>query len=225
MLIDRFTNATVGAGVIRFTLRRASNVTWHNMKIQKATRARATGQQPCVLWLTGLSGVGKSTIADRLEQKLSAMGKHIYLLDGDNVRHRLNKDLGFTDQDRVANIRRVAEVAKLMADAGLIVIVALISPFRSKRHMARNMMADGEFVEIFVDTPIDICEARDPKGLYAKVCKGDLVNFTGIDSPYEQPQNPELRIDTTELSANESADVVVQFLRTWWFNAKHKSTS
>ena len=153
------------------------------------------------------------------------MGKHTYLLDGDNVRHGLNKDLGFTDQDRVENIRRVAEVAKLMADAGLIVIVALISPFRSERHMARNMMEDGEFVEIFVDTPIDICEARDPKGLYAKVRKGELVNFTGIDSPYEQSQNPELRIDTTELSANESADVVVQFLRTWWCNAKHKSTS
>lgn len=212
VLIDRFTNATVGAGVISFALRRATNIVWQKMKVDKAERARANEQEPRVLWMTGLSGAGKSTIADRLEQKLQAMGKRTYLLDGDNVRHGLNRDLGFTDRDRVENIRRVAEVAKLMVDAGLIVIVSFISPFRSERTMARALLQEGEFVEIFVDTPLEICEARDPKGLYAKARSGKLANFTGIDSPYEPPQSPELRIDTTELSADDAADAVVRLL-------------
>ena len=212
VLIDRFTNATVGAGVISFALRRATNIVWQKMKVDKAERARVNEQKPCVLWMTGLSGAGKSTIADLLEQKLQAMGKHTYLLDGDNVRHGLNRDLVFTDQDRVENIRRVAEVAKLMVDAGLIVIVSFISPFRSERTMARALLQEGEFVEIFVDTPLEICEARDPKGLYAKARSGKLANFTGIDSPYEPPQSPELRIDTTALSADDAADAVVRLL-------------
>ena len=212
VLIDRFTHATVGAGVIDFALRRASNIAWQEMKVDKAARSRVTGQKPCVLWLTGLSGAGKSTIADRLEQKLQALDRYTYLLDGDNVRHGLNKDLGFTDQDRVENVRRIAEVARLMVDAGLIVIVSFISPFRSEREMARAMVEEGEFVEIHVDAPLDVCEARDPKGLYAKARRGDLVNFTGIDSPYEAPQNPELHIDTTKLSADEAADMVIAYL-------------
>jgi len=213
VLIDRSTNSTVGAGMIGFALRRASNVVWQELKTDKAERARAIGQKPCVLWLTGLSGAGKSTIADRLEQKLRALGKHTYVLDGDNVRHGLNRDLGFTDRDRVENIRRVSEVAKLMVDAGLIVIVSFISPFRSEREMARNLMEEGEFFEIFVDTPLDVCEARDPKGLYVKARRGEIPNFTGIDSPYETPNDPDLRIDTTQLSAEQAAETVVQLLR------------
>lgn len=198
--------------MISFALRRGANIGWQKMKVDKAERAQVNEQEPCVLWMTGLSGAGKSTIANLLEQKLQAMGKHTYLLDGDNVRHGLNKDLGFTDRDRVENIRRVAEVAKLMVDAGLIVIVSFISPFRSERTMARALLQEGEFVEIFVETPLEICEARDPKGLYAKARSGKLANFTGIDSPYEPPQSPELRIDTTELSADDAADAVVQVL-------------
>ena len=213
LLIDRSTNATAGAGMIGFALRRASNVVWQDLKTDKAERSRAIGQTPCVLWLTGLSGAGKSTIADRLEQKLRALGKHTYVLDGDNVRHGLNRDLGFTDRDRVENIRRVSEVARLMVDAGLIVIVSFISPFRSEREMARNLMEEGEFFEIFVDTPLDVCEARDPKGLYVKARRGEIPNFTGIDSPYEAPDDPDLRIDTTKLSAEQSAQSVVQLLR------------
>ena len=166
-----------------------------------------------MLWLTGLPAAGKSTIADRVEQKLQAMGRHTYLLDGDNVRHGLNRDLGFTDRDRVENVRRVAEVAKLMVDAGLIVIVSFISPFRSEREMARTLMEEGEFAEIFVDTPLAVCEARDPKGLYAKARGGELANFTGIDSPYEPPETPDLRIDTTELSPDEAADEVLRLLQ------------
>ncbi len=214
VLIDRFSGATVGAGTTRFALRRASNVVWQDLKVDKAQRARAIGQRPCVLWLTGLPAAGKSTIADRVEQKLQAMGRRTYLLDGDNVRHGLNRDLGFTDRDRVENIRRVAEVAKLMVDAGLIVIVSFISPFRSEREMARTLMEEGEFAEIFVDTPLAVCEARDPKGLYAKARGGELANFTGIDSPYEPPESPDLRIDTTELSPDEAADEVLRVLRT-----------
>ena len=212
VLIDRFTDATVGAGVIRFALRRASNVVWQVLKVDKEARSRALGQRPRILWLTGLSGAGKSTIADRLEQKLQLLGSHTYLLDGDNVRHGLNRDLGFAEEDRVENIRRIAEVARLMADAGLIVIVSFISPFRSEREMARGLAEEGEFVEIFVDTPVEVCEARDPKGLYAKARRGDLVNFTGIDSPYEPPENPELRIDTTNISVDDAADRVLEFL-------------
>ena len=213
VLIDRFDGTIVGAGAIRFALRRASNVVWQDTGVDKAARARAIGQRPCILWLTGLPAAGKSTIADRVEQKLQALGRRTYLLDGDNVRHGLSRDLGFTDRDRVENIRRVAEVAKLMVDAGLIVIVSFISPFRSERRMARELMEEGEFLEIFVDAPLEVCEARDPKGLYAKARRGDLANFTGIDSPYEPPENPDLRIDTTRLSPDEAAAEVVGLLQ------------
>ena len=213
VLIDRFTDATVGAGVIRFGLHRASSVVWQALKVDKEARARAMGQRPRVLWFTGLSGAGKSTIADRVEQRLQSLGRHTYLLDGDNVRHGLNRDLGFTAGDRVENIRRIAEVARLMVDAGLIVIVSFISPFRSEREMARELVAEGEFAEIFVDTPVEVCEARDPKGLYAKARAGALANFTGIDSPYEPPTNPELRIDTTKTSADDAAERVLKFLQ------------
>ena len=212
VLIDPLADATVGVGIIRFALRRASNVVWQALKVDKEARSRAMGQKPCILWFTGLSGAGKSTIADRVEQKLQSLGSHTYLLDGDNVRHGLNRDLGFTEVDRVENIRRIAEVARLMADAGLIVIVSFISPFRSEREMARGLAEEGEFVEIFVDTPVEVCEARDPKGLYAKARRGDLLNFTGIDSPYEPPENPELRIDTTNTSVDEAADRVLESL-------------
>jgi bifunctional enzyme CysN/CysC len=214
VLIDTFTNATVGAGVIDFALRRASNIAWHNMKIDKAARAKINSQKPCVLWFTGLSGAGKSTVADRLEQKLLGMGKRTYLLDGDNVRHGLNKDLGFTDQDRVENIRRVAEVAKLMVDAGLIILVSFISPFRSERQMARALMEDGEFIEIFVDTPLEICEARDPKGLYKKVRAGELKNFTGIDSIYEAPFDAEIVLKSDEYDVDALVDQVIEHFLT-----------
>ena len=212
VLIDRFNDATVGAGMIRFALHRANNVMWQALKVDKEVRSHALGQRPCVLWFTGLSGAGKSTIADRLEQRLHSSGKHTYLLDGDNVRHGLNRDLGFTKVDRVENIRRVAEVARLMVDSGLIVIVSFISPFRSEREVARGLMEDGEFVEIFVDTPLDVCEVRDPKGLYAKARMGALANFTGIDSPYEPPANPELHIDTTNTTVEEAVERILDFL-------------
>ena len=213
-LVDRFGGETVGAGRIRFALRRAGNVARQETGIDKEARARAIGQNPCVVWLTGLPAAGKSTVADRLEQKLQALGRHTYLLDGNNLRRGLNRDLGFTDRDRVENIRRAAEVAKLMVDAGLIVIVSFISPFRAERRMAREMVESGEFFEVFVDTPIEVCESRDPKGLYAKARRGELANFTGIDSPYEPPETPDLRIDTTELSPDEAADAVLDLLRT-----------
>ena len=212
VLIDRFTNATVGAGTIDFPLRRASNIEWHQMKVDKRARAAANDQKPRVLWFTGLSGSGKSTVADRLEQKLHAMGKRTYLLDGDNVRHGLNKDLGFTDQDRVENIRRVAEVAKLMVDAGLIVLTSFISPFRAERQMARDLMDTDEFVEVFVDTPLEICEARDPKGLYKKARAGQLKNFTGIDSDYEAPEQPEITLKSAEHDADTLADQIIRHL-------------
>lgn len=214
VLIDRLSNATVGAGTIDFALRRASNISWHEMRVNKVTRSKANAQNPCVLWFTGLSGSGKSTIADRLEQKLYASGKRTYILDGDNVRHGLNKDLGFTDQDRVENIRRVAEVSKLMLDAGLIVLVSFISPFRSERQMARGLMGEDEFVEIFIDTPLEVCEARDPKGLYKKARAGQLKNFTGIDSDYEVPHNAELILKSGEVDADLLADQVISYLKT-----------
>ena len=212
VLIDRYTNATVGAGTIDFPLRRASNIEWHEMNVDKAARAKANNQTPRVLWFTGFSGSGKSTVADKLEQKLHALGKRTYLLDGDNVRHGLNKDLGFTDQDRVENIRRVAEVAKLMVDAGLIVLTSFISPFRAERRMARDLMDDGEFIEVFVDTPLEICEARDPKGLYKKARSGQLKNFTGIDSDYEPPKNAEIVLKSAEHEADVLADQIIREL-------------
>ena len=211
-MADREDDPAVGVGTLRVARRRASNVVWQEIGIGKAARARAIGQKPCVLWLTGLPAAGKSTIADRLERKLQALGKHTYLLDGDNVRHGLNRDLGFTDRDRVENIRRIAEVARLMVDAGLIVIVSFISPFRSERRMARELMEEDEFFEIFVDAPLEVCEARDPKGLYARARRGEIANFTGIDSPYEAPESPELRLDTTALSADAAADEIVALL-------------
>lgn len=212
ILVDKFTNATVAAGMIEFGLRRASNIAWHDMKIDKSARARLNAQKPCVLWFTGLSGSGKSTVADRLEQKLHARGRRTYLLDGDNVRHGLNKDLGFTDQDRVENIRRVAEVAKLMVDAGLIVVASFISPFRAERQMARALMEEGEFVEVFVDTPLEICEQRDPKGLYKKARAGELKNFTGIDSEYETPQNAEIILKSGEKDPDTLAEQIIAYL-------------
>jgi bifunctional enzyme CysN/CysC len=212
ILIDRLTNNTAGAGLINFALRRSQNVHWQALDVDKPLRARLKGQKACVLWLTGLSGAGKSTIANRIEKRLAAAGRHTYLLDGDNVRHGLNKDLGFTAQDRVENIRRVAEVARLMVDAGLIVLVSFISPFRSERRMARELFAPGEFFEVFVDTPLAEAERRDVKGLYRKARRGELKNFTGIDSPYETPENPEIRIDTTSLNADEAAARVIGHL-------------
>jgi bifunctional enzyme CysN/CysC len=212
ILIDRLTNATVGAGLLHFSLRRAHNVHWQALDVDKRARASQKGQKACVLWFTGLSGAGKSTIANLLEKRLLALGRHTYLLDGDNVRHGLNKDLGFTEADRVENIRRVAEVARLMADAGLVVLVSFISPFRAERRMARGLLDEGEFIEVFVDTPLAVAETRDPKGLYKKARRGELKNFTGVDSPYEPPEAPELRIDTTALRPEEATDEIVAFM-------------
>jgi bifunctional enzyme CysN/CysC len=213
ILIDRLTNNTVGAGLINFALRRSQNVHWQALDVDKQVRARQKGQKACVLWLTGLSGAGKSTIANHVEKLLTAAGRHTYLLDGDNVRHGLNKDLGFTAQDRVENIRRVAEVSKLMLDAGLIVLVSFISPFRSERRMARELFAPGEFLEVFVDTPLAEAERRDVKGLYRKARRGELKNFTGIDSPYEPPEEAEIHIDTTRMSAEAAAAYIVAHLQ------------
>ena len=213
ILIDRFTNATVAAGMIEFGLRRATNLRWQELSINKAARATLKEQKPCVLWFTGLSGAGKSTIANALEKRLHAMGRHTYLLDGDNVRHGLNKDLGFTDADRVENIRRVAEAARLFVDAGLIVMVSFISPFRSERRMARDLFDAGEFIEIFVDTPLEVCEARDPKGLYGKARAGLIANFTGINSAYEPPERAELRLDTSKSQPEALAESVLAELR------------
>lgn len=209
ILIDKITNQTVAAGLIHFALRRAQNIHWQATDIGRDHHASMKHQKPAVLWLTGLSGSGKSTIANIVERKLARMNRHTFLLDGDNVRHGLNKDLGFTEADRVENIRRVGEVAKLMTDSGLIVITAFISPFRSERDMVRSMMQPGEFVEVFVDTPLEVAEQRDVKGLYAKARSGQLKNFTGIDSPYEHPEAPELRIDTTQVSPEEAADLII----------------
>jgi len=212
ILIDRMTNDTVGMGLIDFALRRAANIHWQAVDIDRNAHAEQKGQKAAVLWFTGLSGSGKSTIANALQKRLFAMGKHTYLLDGDNVRHGLNRDLGFTDADRVENIRRVANVAKLMANAGLITLVSFISPFRSERRMARNMMEDGEYVEIFVDTPLEVAEERDVKGLYKKARAGEIKNFTGLDSPYEAPNNAELRINTVEQSAEDAAEAIIKWM-------------
>jgi len=212
ILIDRQSNATVGAGTLDFALRRAGNVHWQHLDVDKAARARIKGQTPRVLWFTGLSGAGKSAIANLVEKRLHALGHHTFILDGDNVRHGLNRDLGFTDEDRVENIRRVAEVARLMADAGLIVLVSFISPFRAERQMARERFAPGEFIEVFVDTPLAIAEARDVKGLYAKARAGRIPNFTGIDSPYERPEAPELHLQGGSDSAEVLAAQVLEYL-------------
>jgi len=213
IVIDRRTNNTVGVGMIDFSLRRAQNVHWQDLDVNKAARAASKHQRPCVLWFTGLSGAGKSTVANLVEKRLCDLGRHTYTLDGDNVRHGLNKDLGFTDADRVENIRRVSEAAKLMVDAGLIVLVSFISPFQSERRMAREMVEDGEFIEVFVSTPLAVCEKRDVKGLYAKARRGEIKNFTGIDSDYEAPENPEITLDTSKVSAADAATEIVEHLK------------
>ena len=209
ILIDKLTNATVAAGMIHFSLRRAQNVHWQPTDLTRDDHARLKNQTPRVLWFTGLSGAGKSTIANEVEKLLNVMNRHTFLLDGDNVRHGLNKDLGFTEADRIENIRRVGEVAKLMADAGLIVLTAFISPFRAEREMVRQMLPEGEFIEIYVDTPLEVAEARDVKGLYKKARSGQLANFTGIDSPYEPPEAPEIRVNTAEMTAEEAARYII----------------
>jgi bifunctional enzyme CysN/CysC len=221
LLIDRLTTNTVGAGLLHFALRRSQNIHWQALDVDRNVRAAQKGQRGCVLWLTGLSGAGKSAIANLIDKRLVALGRHTYVLDGDNVRHGLSKDLGFTSQDRVENIRRVAEVSKLMADAGLITLVSFISPFRSERRMARDLMGAGEFFEVFVDTPLAVAEARDTKGLYKKARQGLLRNFTGIDSPYEVPEHPEIRIDTTLLSPDQAAEQIVAHLATAGILAPH----
>jgi bifunctional enzyme CysN/CysC len=213
ILIDRYTNNTVGAGMIRHALRRASNIHLQPMTVTQAQRSALKGHQPAVIWFTGLSGSGKSTIANLVEARLAALSCHTYALDGDNVRHGLNRDLGFTDADRVENIRRIGEIAKLMADAGLIVTCSFISPFRSEREMARQLVGAERFIEVFVDTPIEICQARDPKGLYAKAASGELTNFTGIDSPYEAPEEPQLHITTSTMSEADAAEAIINWLR------------
>ena len=212
IIIDRITNNTVGMGLIDFALRRAENIHWQSMDVTKESRAEQKSQQPRLVWFTGLSGSGKSSIANILEKKLQAMGRHTITLDGDNVRHGLNRDLGFTKADRVENIRRVGEASKLMVDAGLICITSFISPFESERQMVRDLMGDGEYIEVFVDTPLEVCEQRDVKGLYAKARGGELPNFTGISSPYEAPVNPEVTIDTTQVSAEKAADQIIDYL-------------
>ena len=212
ILIDKMTNSTVAAGMINFSLRRSQNVHWQALDISRAAHAALKNQKPAVLWFTGLSGSGKSTIANLVEKKLHRMNRHTFLLDGDNVRHGLNKDLGFTEADRIENIRRVGEVSKLMTDAGLIVITAFISPFKADRDMVRAMLPEGEFIEVFIDTPLEVAESRDVKGLYKKARSGELKNFTGIDSPYEAPANPEIRVDTTSMTADDAATLIVDTL-------------
>lgn len=216
ILIDKLTNATVAAGMLQFALRRAQNVHWQTIEITREAHAQQKNQEPRLLWFTGLSGSGKSTIANLVEKRLHAMGKHSFLLDGDNIRHGLNRDLGFTDQDRVENIRRIGEVAKLMTDAGLIVLTAFISPFRAERALVRSMMPEGEFFEIFIDTPLEVAENRDVKGLYRKARAGQITNFTGISSPYEAPVSPEIHIDTTRTTPEEAAERIVETIMGAW---------
>ena len=213
ILIDRISHHTVGMGMIKYGLKRADNIHWQDTDIDKARNATQKNQTPVLLWFTGLSGSGKSTIANAVQRKLYGIGAHSYLLDGDNIRHGLNRDLGFTDQDRVENIRRVAEVSKLMIDAGLITLVSFISPFSAERQQARNLVEENEFIEIFIDTPLEEAEKRDPKGLYKKVRAGELYNFTGVDSPYEAPENPEIRIDTLQKTPTEAADEICAILQ------------
>jgi bifunctional enzyme CysN/CysC len=212
ILIDRVTNQTTGMGVIEFELRRASNIHRQNLTVSRTARAALKGQKSAVIWFTGLSGSGKSTIASALEKRLFELGRHTYVLDGDNVRHGLNRDLGFTDADRVENIRRISEVARLMVDAGLLVIVSFISPFRSERDAARSLMGEGDFLEVFVDAPLDVCEARDPKGLYKKARRREIMNFTGIDSHYEPPENPDAHLNTAQLSVDSAVDELLRLL-------------
>ena len=212
IIIDRITNNTVGVGMIDFALRRASNIHWQALDVNKAARAEMKLQRPAMLWFTGLSGSGKSTIANIVEKRLFARGRHTYILDGDNVRHGLNQDLGFTDADRVENIRRVGEVAKLMVDSGLMVMTSFISPFRAERRMVAGLMEEGEFIEVYVDTPFDVCAARDPKGLYKKAKAGEIKNFTGLDSPYEAPERADIHVSTDKLSAEDCADVIITYL-------------
>ena len=213
-IFDTTNNSQIGAGVIDFALRRAQNISWHETNINQETRSKNKHQKPCVLWFTGLSGSGKSTIADQLEKQLYELGKHTMLLDGDNVRHGLNRDLGFTDQDRVENIRRIAEVSKLMVSSGLITIVSFISPFRAERLMARSLFNDDEFIEVFIDTPIEVCEARDSKGLYKKARAGQLKNFTGIDSDYEEPEMPEIVLQNRDANIDDLVNNILDYLRT-----------
>ncbi len=214
IIIDKLTQNTIGAGLLHFALRRSHNIHWQDVKVDKDLRASQANHKPGVIWFTGLSGSGKSTIADIVESKLNGMGVRTYLLDGDNIRHGLNRDLGFTDADRVENIRRIAEVSALMVDAGLVVLTAFISPFRAERRLARERVEEDEFLEVHVDTPLAIAEERDVKGLYAKARAGDLKNFTGIDSPYEAPESPEVRVDTSKLTPEEAADQIIEDLRT-----------
>ncbi len=213
VMIDRYTNLTVGAGMVDYGLRRATNLVWQETDISKESRAEQKGQKPCVLWFTGLSGSGKSTVANMVEKRLASLNRHTYMLDGDNVRHGLNRDLGFTEADRVENIRRVAEVSKLFVDAGLIVLVSFISPFKGERQLARDLLEEGEFLEVHVDASLALCEERDPKGLYQKARDGQIKNFTGIDSPYEAPENPEIRLDTGALSPEAAAEKVLAVLK------------
>ena len=213
IVIDRLTNATVGVGMVSAAAQAPTNIVWHEMGVDKQARAALKGQHPVALWFTGLSGSGKSTIANLVDRKLHALGRHTFILDGDNVRHGLNRDLGFSEADRVENIRRAAEAAKLMVDAGLIVIVSFISPYRSDRDAARERFEAGEFLEVFIDTPVDECRRRDPKGLYARADKGLIRNFTGVSAPYEEPLAPELRLPTTEAPAEELAERIVEELR------------
>jgi bifunctional enzyme CysN/CysC len=220
VIIDRQTNATVGVVLLHFALRRSQNIHWQSIDVTPEARSSMMGHRPAIVWFTGLSGAGKSTIANRTEQRLHALGVHTYMLDGDNVRHGLNHDLGFTEPDRVENIRRVAEMAHLMADAGLVVLVSFISPFRAERQLARDRAGSVAFCEVFVDTPLEVAEARDPKGLYRKARTGELTNFTGVDSPYERPESPELRIDTTTTSSEEAAELLVEQLRA--LNVMHR---